>query len=236
MTKMAMRVMAAGLVVLVSSVAFAEVTLNSLREQVSKLSQFPFFLKDTIRENVRLGRSTASDAEVEEACRLAHIHDVIVDPQRMPGGYNTVVDVQIPSGGQKRLIALARCLLRKPEILLLDEPTENLDADQRNRLIQVIREYARERTCVVISHDLNFIAAVADRILVLDKGHVADQGTHEELIGRAGLYKTLYDLKNVDPALLRSRGETAKPPLPGTPIGGGMGLPGMGGPPGMGPM
>ena len=222
--------------ILIEGRDISDVTLNSLREQVSKLSQFPFFLKDTIRENVRLGRSTASDAEVEEACSLAHIHDVIVDPQRMPGGYNTVVDVQIPSGGQKRLIALARCLLRKPEILLLDEPTENLDADQRNRLIQVIREYARERTCVVISHDLNFIAAVADRILVLDKGHVADQGTHEELVGRAGLYKTLYDLKNVDPALLRSRGETAKAPLPGTPIGGGMGLPGMGGPPGMGPM
>src|SRR6185369_367619 len=142
-----------------------------------------------------------------------------------------------PSGGQKRLIALARCLLRKPEVLLLDEPTENLDADQRNRLIKVIHEYARDKTCVVISHDLNFIAAVSDRILVLDKGHVADQGTHEELIQRPGLYQTLYNLKNVDPSLLRGRGETAeKRPLPGTPIGGGMGLPGMGGPPGMGPM
>jgi ATP-binding cassette, subfamily B, bacterial len=206
----------------------SDVTLNSLREQVSKLSQFPFFLKDTIRENVRLGRATATDAEVEEACQLAHIHDVIVDPQRMPQGYHTVVDVQIPSGGQKRLIALARCLLRKPEVLLLDEPTENLDADQRNRLIQVIREYANERTCIVISHDLNFVAAVSDRILVLDKGHVVDQGTHEELISRPGLYKTLYDLKNVDPSLLRSRADNDKKPLPGTPIGGGMGLPGMG--------
>jgi len=102
----------------------------------------------------------------------------------MPKGYDTVVDVQVPSGGQKRLIALARCLLRKPEVLLLDEPTENLDADQRNRLIQVIREYANERTCLVISHDLNFVAAVADRILVIDKGRVVDQGTHEELVAR----------------------------------------------------
>jgi ATP-binding cassette subfamily B protein len=223
--------------ILIEGRDISDVTLNSLREQVSKLSQFPFFLKDTIRENVRLGRATATDAEVEEACRLAHIHDVIVDQQRMPQGYNTVVDVQIPSGGQKRLIALARCLLRKPEVLLLDEPTENLDADQRNRLIQVIREYANERTCVVISHDLNFVAAVSDRILVLDKGRVADQGTHEELIQHGGLYKTLYDLKNVDPSLLRARGGNEKAPLSGTPIGGGMGLPGgMGGPPGMGPM
>ena len=184
----------------------SEVTLNSLREQVSKLSQFPFFLKDSIRENVRLGRSEASDAEIEEACKLAHIHDVIIDPQRIPKGYETVVDVSVPSGGQKRLIALARCLLRRPEVLLLDEPTENLDADQRNRLIQVIREYARERTCLVISHDLNFVAAVSDRILVLNQGKVIDEGTHDDLIAREGLYKTLYQLKNADPALLRTQG------------------------------
>src|SRR6266436_1964143 len=209
-------------------------TLNSLREQVSKLSQFPFFLKDTIRENVRLGRNEATNAEIEEACKLAHIHDVIVDPQRMPRGYDTVVDVQVPSGGQKRLIALARCLLRKPEVLLLDEPTENLDATERNRLTQVIREYANERTCLVISHDLNFVAEVADRIIVIDKGRIADQGTHEELVARDGLYKTLYGLKNVDPSLLRSRGDGGgAQPAPGTPIGG-MGMPGGGMPPGMG--
>lgn len=222
--------------ILIEGKEISGVTLNSLREQVSKLSQFPFFLKDTIRENVRLGRSSATDKQVEEACQLAHIHDVIVDPQRMPKGYDTVVDVQIPSGGQKRLIALARCLLRKPEVLLLDEPTENLDADQRNRLIAVIREYANERTCMVISHDLNFIAAVSDRILVIDKGRIVDQGTHEELVKREGLYKTLYELKNVDPSLLRTRGGGGEaqgpPPAPGTPIDG-MGIPGMGGPPGM---
>ncbi len=147
----------------------------------------------------------------------------------MPKGYETIVDVQVPSGGQKRLIALARCLLRKPEVLLLDEPTENLDADQRNRLIQVIREYAKDRTCLVISHDLNFVAAVSDRIIVLDKGRVADEGTHTELIEREGLYKTLYQLKNVDPSLLRTRGgdRDDKKGLPGAPIVG-MGIPGGG--------
>ncbi|HEX8772268.1 MAG TPA: ABC transporter ATP-binding protein [Pyrinomonadaceae bacterium] len=200
-----------------------DVTLNSLREQVSKLSQFPFFLKDTIRENVRLGKEGASDAEVEEACRLAHIHDVIVDPARMPKGYDTIVDVQIPSGGQKRLIALARCLLRRPEVLLLDEPTENLDADQRNRLITVIREYAQQpenrKTCLVISHDLNFVAAVSDRIIVLKDGRVADEGTHDELLKREGLYKTLYELKNVDPALLRTRTGAGGPQQGGPPPG-----------------
>jgi ABC-type multidrug transport system fused ATPase/permease subunit len=198
--------------VVIDGIDTSDVTLDSLRTQVSKLSQFPFFLKDTIRENVRLGKENATDEEVFEACKLAHIHDVIVDPGRLPKGYDTTVDVQVPSGGQKRLIALARCLIRKPEVLLLDEPTENLDADQRNRLITVIREYAQgenPRTCIVISHDLNFIAGVSDRIIVLKDGRVADTGTHDELLGREGLYKTLYELKNVDPALLRARtGET----------------------------
>jgi ATP-binding cassette subfamily B protein len=211
----------------------SDVTLNSLREQVSKLAQFPFFLKDTIRENVRLGRAGATNAEIEEACLLAHIHDVIVDPQRMPKGYDTIVGVQVPSGGQKRLIALARCLLRKPEVLLLDEPTENLDGTERVRLTEVIREYANERTCIVISHDMDFVHDVADRIIVIDKGRIVDQGTHEELVAREGLYKTLYGLKNVDPSLLRSRSEGGgAKPAPGTPIGG-MDMPGGGMPPGM---
>jgi ATP-binding cassette subfamily B protein len=180
----------------------ARVTIVSLRDQVSKLAQFPFFTKDTIRENVRLARPDASDADVEEACAQAHVHSVITDPTKLRDGYDTVVDVQVPSGGQKRLIALARCLLRRPEVLLLDEPTENLDADQRARLTGVIRGYARDRTCVVISHDMDFIAAVADRILVLEHGRIAQVGNHRELIAEGGLYKRLYEAQNVDPNLV----------------------------------
>ncbi len=180
----------------------AGVTIASLRDQVSKLAQFPFFTKDSIRENVRLARPEASEAEVEEACKQANIHSVITDPMKMHDGYETVVDVQVPSGGQKRLIALARCLLRRPEVLLLDEPTENLDADQRARLTGVIRGYARDRTCVVISHDMDFIAAVADRILVLEDGRIAQVGNHNALIAEGGLYKRLYEAQNVDPNLV----------------------------------
>ena len=174
-----------------------EVTIASLRDQVSKLAQFPFFVKDTIRENIRLARPEATDAEIEEACRRANVHTVITDPTRMHAGYDTVVDVQVPSGGQKRLIALARCLLRTPEVLLLDEPTENLDADQRARLTGVIRGYAKDRTCLVISHDMDFIAAVADRILVIEHGRIAQQGDHRCLIAAGGLYKRLYEAQNV---------------------------------------
>jgi ABC-type multidrug transport system fused ATPase/permease subunit len=180
------------------------VTIASLREQVSKLAQFPFFAKDTVRENVRMSRPGATDADVEEACRLAHVHTVIVDPAKVHRGYDTVIDVQVPSGGQKRLIALARCLLRRPEVLLLDEPTVGLDADQRAQMARVIREYARARTCVVISHDMDFIAGVADRIIVLDGGRAVEQGNHDTLLARGGVYRKLYDAQNVDPAFVRN--------------------------------
>jgi len=172
------------------------VTIASLRDQVSKLAQFPFFTRDTIRENILLARPGADDADVEEACRKAHVHSVIIDPTKMHDGYETVMDVQVPSGGQKRLIAVARCLLREPEVLLLDEPTENLDADERARLTGVIRDYARDRTCMVISHDMDFIAAVADRILVLEHGRITQVGDHRTLIAEGGLYKRLYQAQN----------------------------------------
>ncbi len=172
------------------------VTIASLRDEVSKLAQFPFFTKDTIRENIRLARPSATDAQIQAACRLAHIDSVITDPTKLADGYDTVVDVQVPSGGQKRLIALARCLLRRPTVLLLDEPTENLDADERGRLIGVIRGYARERTCLVISHDMDFIAAVSDRILVLESGRITQSGDHQSLLAQGGLYRRLYEAQN----------------------------------------
>ena len=180
----------------------AGVTMASLRDQVSKLAQFPFFVKDTIRENIRLAKQDASDSDIEAACEEAHVHSVITDPSKMHNGYETVVDVQVPSGGQKRLLAVARGLLRKPEVLLLDEPTENLDADQRARLTGVIRGYAQDRTCIVISHDMDFIAAVADRILVLEHGRIAQVGDHRTLMAEGGLYKRLYEAQNVDPNLV----------------------------------
>lgn len=160
------------------------ITIESLRDHICKLAQFPFFAKASIRENIRMARPTASDADVEYACRQAHVHSVIVDPAKMHDGYDTIVDVQVPSGGQKRLIALARCLLRNPQVLLLDEPTENLDADQRTRMTQVIRDYARTRTCIVVSHDTDFIAAVCDRTIVLAGDRAAEEGTHGRTVRR----------------------------------------------------
>lgn len=185
----------------------SDVTIASLREQVSKLSQFPFFLKDTVRENIRLGKFEATDQEIEEAARLAKAHDVIINA--IEGGYDCIVGQEKPSGGQKRLVAFARCMMRRPEVLLLDEPTENLGGEDIQRMAEMIRDYAHDdanpRTCLIISHKMNFVAAVSDRIIVINEGRVVQTGTHDELVGAEGIYKTLWELQNIDPNLLRTR-------------------------------
>lgn len=108
------------------------------------------------------------------------------------------------------MIAMARCLLRRPEVLLLDEPTENLDADQRTRLTKVIREYARDRTCIVVSHDMDFIAAVADRVIVLGGGRVAQEGTHYELLRPAACTRSCTRRRMWSP---HSSGRRARTPM-----------------------
>jgi ABC-type multidrug transport system fused ATPase/permease subunit len=209
--------------VLLDGVDLRELSVHSVRQRVSKLSQFPIFFKDTIRENIRFSRPEASDAEVEAAARLAHIHDTIV--QRIEGGYDAVVATQYPSGGQKRLIALARCFLRRPAVLLLDEPTANLDLEEKDLLKKVIRDYSRDAVVMIIDHDINFIADLADRILVMDRGQLVEQGTHAELMARGGLYGRFHTLSGLE------RDGLVPPPAPPPEVG----PPGFG-PPGFGPM
>ena len=195
------------------------VTQSTLREQVSKLAQFPFFAKDTVRENVPMSRPDASDADVEEACELAESTRCIIDPARIRPRRRHVMDVQGPSGGQKRPIALARCLLAQAGVLLLDEPTENLDADQRVRPTRVIREYAGARTCIVISHDMDFIAGVSDRILVLNGGTCGRQGSHETSLALRRPYRKLYEAQTVDPSLVARQSTLPYPTVEGSDTG-----------------
>jgi ABC-type multidrug transport system fused ATPase/permease subunit len=201
-------------------------TVHSLRQRISKLSQFPIFFKDRIRENIRFSLPGASDAEVEAAARMAHIHDTIVS--RIEGGYDAVIAAQVPSGGQKRLIALSRCFLRKPAVLLLDEPTANLDLEEKDLLKQVIRDYSKQAVVMIIDHDINFIADVSDQILVMDHGRVVEQGNHDELLAQGGLYSRFHTLSG-----LERDGLVAPPAPPPSPMMMGMGP--MGGPPGFGP-
>ncbi|KAJ2852397.1 hypothetical protein IWW36_000284 [Coemansia brasiliensis] len=163
------------------------------RRQIGFIPQDPALFSTTIRENLRLAHPQASDAEIEQACRLANAHGFI---SQFPQGYDTVVGERgaLLSGGQKQRIAIARALLRNPRILILDEATSALDAESERIVQQALDRLMAGRTVLIIAHRLSTIKA-ADRIVVMDKnapGNIAEQGTHQELLSSRGAYYNLY--------------------------------------------
>jgi ATP-binding cassette subfamily B protein len=167
-----------------------DITLESLRRQVGVVSQEPFLFHSSIRENLLYGRPNATDAELEEACQAANIDGFI---SGLPDGYDTVVGERgyRLSGGEKQRLALARVLLKDPRILVLDEATAHLDSTSEALVQQALARAMRGRTSIVIAHRLSTILA-ADRILVLNRGRLVEQGTHAELVAAGGLYAKLY--------------------------------------------
>lgn len=166
-------------------------TLGSLRHQVSVVLQESILFRRTVHENIAYGRPRAHLHEVVEAARHARAHEFI---RQLPEGYDTMLDERGGnlSGGQKQRIALARAFLRDTPLLVLDEPTSGLDAVTEAQLMDTVKELARGRTTVLIAHRLSTVEH-ADRILVLDRGQIAEQGTHVQLMSRAGLYRKLYE-------------------------------------------
>jgi ATP-binding cassette, subfamily B, heavy metal transporter len=146
---------------------------------------------DTIRYNIRYGRWDASDAEVEEAARLAQIDGFI---RLAPKGYDTEVGERglKLSGGEKQRVAIARTILKAPPILLLDEATSALDSHTERDIQEALDRVARNRTTLVIAHRLSTIVG-ADEILVLDRGTIVERGTHSELLARGGLYASMWN-------------------------------------------
>jgi len=169
------------------------VTQASLRGQMGFVSQETFLFNDTVYENIRYGRPSATDADIERAARLARAHDFV---EKMAEGYQTTIGdrgVRLSSGQRQRL-SLARALLADPRILILDEPTSMLDAESEQRIEEAMNEVRVGRTTLIIAHRLTTVHR-ADRILVVENGQIVEAGTHDQLIERRGRYQELYALQ-----------------------------------------
>ena len=174
-----------------------DVTLESWYRQIALVPQETILFGGTILDNIRYGMMAAGESAVREASEAAHAHDFITT---LPDGYQTVVGekgVNL-SGGQRQRIAIARAILKNPRILLLDEATSSLDTDSERLVQEALQRLMKGRTTFVVAHRLSTIQR-ADRILVLDKGKLVEEGTHAQLLERKGLYHYLYTIRLNEP-------------------------------------
>jgi ATP-binding cassette subfamily B protein len=177
--------------VLIDGADVRDVKLESLRSEIGVISQDPFLFSATVRENIAFGKTDATDEEVREAARLAQA-DEFVD--RLPDGYETVIGERgiTLSGGQRQRIAIARALIVDPRVLILDDATASVDATTEARIRLGLREAMRGRTTLIIAHRLSTIA-LADEIVVLDRGRIVARGVHDELLDTSPVYREIYE-------------------------------------------
>ena len=177
--------------VLIDGIDLRDVTLRSLAEQIGMVTQETYLFHDTIRTNLLYARLDATEDEIVAACRAANIHNFIAE---LPDGYDTIVGERgyRLSGGEKQRMALARVILKNPRILVLDEATSSLDSQSEALIQDALKTVMEGRTSIVIAHRLSTILA-ADLILVMDRGEIVEQGTHQELLALDGIYSSLYE-------------------------------------------
>lgn len=183
--------------VLVDDTDVKSVTLKSLREQMGIMTQDNFLFSGTIKDNIRYGKLDATDEEIVEAARSVHAHDFI---SKLEKGYDTEINERGTrlSNGQRQLIAFARTMISKPQILILDEATSSIDTHTEALVQQGIEAMLAGRTSFVIAHRLSTIKN-ADRIFVIDDGQIKESGSHDELLAAKGAYYKLYaaQFKNI---------------------------------------
>jgi len=176
-----------------------ELTLDDLRSRIGIVPQEPMLFGGTVRENIVYGNLDASQAEIEEVARAAHAAEFI---ETFPDGYEQIVGERgvTLSAGQRQRIAIARVMLERPNLLILDEASSSLDSESEALVQDALERLMRGRTTLVIAHRLSTVIR-SDRILVLDQGRIVDQGSHPELLGRSEVYDRLYRPQTHEPAL-----------------------------------
>jgi ATP-binding cassette subfamily B protein len=176
--------------VLIDGQDIRTVTQDSLRAAIGIVPQDTVLFNDTIYYNISYGRPGSTPSEVEQAARMAHIHEFIVD---LPDGYETVVGERglKLSGGEKQRVAIARTILKDPCILVLDEATSALDSGTESEIQSNLKELSRGRTTISVAHRLSTIVD-ADEILVLDNGRIVERGRHGEMLNQGGHYTTMW--------------------------------------------
>jgi subfamily B ATP-binding cassette protein MsbA len=182
--------------VLWDGIDLRDVKLSSLRRQIALVTQETVLFNDTVLHNIAYGRPEATQAEIEEAARIAFAHDFIVE---LPNGYETIVGERgvFLSGGQRQRLAIARSILVDAPLLILDEATSALDAESERFVQRAIANLVRNRTTIVIAHRLSTVRR-ADTIVVMEGGQIIEMGTHTTLLARGGQYKKLYELQFAD--------------------------------------
>lgn len=195
--------------ILLDGIDTRQLTLKSLREQISIVLQEPLLFSGTIAENIRYGRLDATGEEIIEAARAANAHDFIM---RLPDQYDTLLGERgaAVSGGERQRISVARAFLKNAPILILDEPTSSVDSKTEAVILEALDRLMVGRTTFMIAHRLSTLHH-ADRILVLDQGRLIEQGTQEELLRRGGLYRQLYEAQTASKG---RRGSTIPPSTP----------------------
>jgi len=177
----------------IDGINICEVTLSSLRSQIGLVSQELILFNDTARNNIAYGQEDISLEKVVEAAKTAEAHDFVM---KLPQGYESNIGEKgaLLSSGQRQRLAIARALLKDSPILIFDEATSALDSESEKLIQTALENIMKDRTTFIIAHRLSTVRS-ADRIFVVDRGRIAEIGTHDELLEKNGIYRKLYDLQ-----------------------------------------